>query len=524
MADDFLDLLSEDLEPAQTGVRLYHDNPAGFVKHCIKWKPGEAPAKYQLGNVDLLAKRKRIVVRAPRRAGKTASNAMTILWFALTRDAAGEDWMIVVTAAVFRQLKAFLWGQLSTKWVTRLDWEKIGRKPFNSMELMREELRLKHGSVVLAATSDPAKIEGAHADEVLFIFDEAKAIPDTTFDSAEGTFAGAGDDTRVNAYVLVTSTPGPPEGRFYDLCTAAQGYDSYERIHITLKEVIESGQVSPERVKEYEERYGKESVWFLNHVLGEFADEGTDGVIPWHWLEAAEERWLERFDAKDASRSQMVLPIAADLEPLHSVGVDLGFGGKDRSVYALRHGEVVSTLIWRPRVKDTKQPAGEVAGILRSAEHQPLAVVDAGSAGLGVFDELRTQGYNAEAFMAQDGAPGRTKEGIYEFGNKRAAAWWNLRELLDPTSGHEICIPPDEHLRGDLLAPHWKVNASGKIFIEEKKDIRKRLKRSTDAGDAVVQAYWGMRMAAFAHAPVFGDIPSSSRSALTRPGIMPSVF
>lgn len=45
-------------------------------------------------------------------------------------------------------------------------------------------------------------------------------------------------------------------------------------------------------------------------------------------------------------------------------------------------------------------------------------------------------------------------------------------------------------LVGDLTAPHWRVSAGGKIQVEAKEEIFKRLKRSTDSGDAVVQSFW----------------------------------
>jgi hypothetical protein len=41
----------------------------------------------------------------------------------------------------------------------------------------------------------------------------------------------------------------------------------------------------------------------------------------------------------------------------------------------------------------------------------------------------------------------------------------------------------------DLCAPHWQ-EVSGRILIESKDDIRKRIHRSTDRADAVVQAFW----------------------------------
>ena len=67
---------------------------------------------------------------------------------------------------------------------------------------------------------------------------------------------------------------------------------------------------------------------------------------------------------------------------------------------------------------------------------------------------------------------------------------WNLRELLDPAGGHEIALPPDDQLTGDLTAPHWKMTSAGRVQVESKEEIRKRLGRSTDAGDAVAMAFW----------------------------------
>jgi hypothetical protein len=65
-----------------------------------------------------------------------------------------------------------------------------------------------------------------------------------------------------------------------------------------------------------------------------------------------------------------------------------------------------------------------------------------------------------------------------------------MRELLDPTSGADLELPPDDLLIGDLTAPKWRVMSGGRIQVESKDDIRKRLGRSTDSGDAVIQAYW----------------------------------
>ena len=80
--------------------------------------------------------------------------------------------------------------------------------------------------------------------------------------------------------------------------------------------------------------------------------------------------------------------------------------------------------------------------------------------------------------------------GSFGFNTCRSASIWQLREMLDPSSGSDIALPDDEMLLGDLSAPKWKVLSGGKIQVEPKDDIRARLGRSTDDLDAVAMAFW----------------------------------
>jgi hypothetical protein len=79
-----------------------------------------------------------------------------------------------------------------------------------------------------------------------------------------------------------------------------------------------------------------------------------------------------------------------------------------------------------------------------------------------------------------------------KFGNMRAAMMWNVRALLDPEGGPDetrLALPPDPELMADLTAPRYQYRTSG-VFVEPKEDIRERIGRSTDAGDAVALACW----------------------------------
>jgi hypothetical protein len=79
-----------------------------------------------------------------------------------------------------------------------------------------------------------------------------------------------------------------------------------------------------------------------------------------------------------------------------------------------------------------------------------------------------------------------------KFANVRAAMMWNVRHWLDPEAGPpdtRLALPPDAELLTDLTAPRYFLRVSG-VAVESKDDIRGRIGRSTDLGDAVALACW----------------------------------
>jgi hypothetical protein len=82
--------------------------------------------------------------------------------------------------------------------------------------------------------------------------------------------------------------------------------------------------------------------------------------------------------------------------------------------------------------------------------------------------------------------------------------WWAMRELLDPAFEPDVAIPRDDQLIGELTAPKWDETASGKIKVESKEEIRKRLDRSTDLADAVLQTFASRESESEAHAEADG--------------------
>jgi hypothetical protein len=451
----------------------YRHKPHEFARDCLLWPAGDGPTGYQMEVLEAIPAERRVTVRGPHGLGKTSLAAWAILWFALTRD--GQDWKAPTTASAWRQLTKYLWPEVH-KWSRRLNWERIGREPFDyRRELLTLSLRLQSGEAFALATADPNSIEGAHATNLFYVFDEAKAIGDPLWDAAEGAFAApeAGE-----VYALAISTPGAPLGRFYDLHARKPGFEDWWVRHVKVEEAIAAGRIGPEWVEQRRRQWGESSAIYQNRVAGEFAAEEQNSVIPLALIERSNDRWREWDEGGRELQVQ-----------LDAIGVDVARSGSDRTVLAFRSGPITTQL--EDYVKaDTMETAGRVAAALRNGG---VAVVDVVGIGAGVVDRLREDGLPVIAFNAGARSELFDRSGEWGFADCRAAAWWNLRERLE---ADEIALPPDDRLTGDLVAPTWQAVSGGKIRVESKEKIVGRLGRlasggtSTDYGDAVVMAFW----------------------------------
>ncbi len=445
----------------------YFNDAAGFVKNCVKWGKGEHATEYQVTICNELVSSKRYCVRGPHGLGKTAIAALVILWFALTRDV-DQDWKVPCTASVWRQLTKFLWPEVH-KWARKLDWEKIGRPPFEKGKEMQETgLKLKTGEAFALAAGDPSAIEGAHADCILYVFDEAKTIDVGTWDAAEGALS-TGD-----AMAFAISTPGEPMGRFYEIQSRKPGLEDWATRHITLEDAILAGRIAREWADARKRQWGENSAVYQNRVEGNFAASDEDGIIPLLYVERAIQRWHDRDDAGEWGK-------------LTRVGADIGRGG-DPTVLSRLHGLALKS--FEETHDRTVMPVtGRIKGILE-AHPQAEAVVDVIGIGAGVVDRLR-EFKNIMGRVIAFNAAGRcdAKDKTNEFGfvNQRAWAWWTVRELLQDDL---IDLPPNDEMIGELTAPKYEMKSGGRIQVEDKDKLRELLGRSTNYADAVIQAFW----------------------------------
>lgn len=451
----------------QSGAIAYLRDPVAFARRCFIWPLDQSLTPYQADVLAQVQTSKRVATRGPHGLGKTTIMAQAVLWFAVTREAARIDWKAVLTAGSWHQLTAYLWPEIH-KWAGRLRWDVIEMDPWRpERELLTLGIKLHYGAASSASPGKVELIEGAHADELFFGFDEAKAIPTAVFDAAEGALSGTGE-----ALALMQSTPGEPQGRFYDVHSRKVGTEDWHVRHVTLDEATAAGRVSRKWAKQRELQWGFSSAIYRNRVLGEFHQSESDAVIPLSWIEAAVDRWHEW---NDGGRTEP--------EGHNVFGVDVARGGADLTAIAHRTGPIVRSLT-ELNIGDTTKIATRVKK--RMAHQTDLGVIDSIGVGAGVVDMCRRWGLNTVGFNASRKSSRRDRSGDFGFKNQRSAMWWLMREHLDPAFAPVLALPPDEELAAELSAPHWR-EANGKIEVESKDDIRKRLGRSTDRADAVCQ-------------------------------------
>lgn len=195
-------------------------------------------------------------------------------------------------------------------------------------------------------------------------------------------------------------------------------------------------------------------------------------VIPTQWVIEAQARWKP-----DGHR---------DI-PMTAMAYDPAGGGNDAAELGWRHGAWFASPV-TTRGEETADGSAAAALIIKHRrDHAPIVVDVGGGYGGAVTMRLSDNEIPHIGFNGAHAAAGRTKDRQLSFVNERAAAWWRLREALDPDQpgGSPIALPPDTELRSDLTTPTFEVTIRG-IKVESKEEIRKRIGRSPGKGDVAV--------------------------------------
>lgn len=196
-------------------------------------------------------------------------------------------------------------------------------------------------------------------------------------------------------------------------------------------------------------------------------------------IEDVDNNLIKSDDIVIASQKKSEMPTQAKAPLI--VGVDPARFGKDATSIIRRQGRKAFALA-RFYQQDTMTLAGRVAMIIK-VEKPDAVFIDVGGLGVGVYDRLVELGFGEVVKAVNFG--GKATDGD-RFFNKRSEMWGLMGEWIKEIPCE---IPNDSALIADLVTPQYSYTSDGRLKLESKDDMKKRLGRSPDSGDALALTF-----------------------------------
>lgn len=423
-------------------VKNYFNDFVGYCRDVLRYQPDEW--QEQAGNV--LSNESRIAVSSGHGIGKTRFDASTIHWFLSTRTHP----QVVVTANTETQLSTKTWRELV----------KINEKALNGHWFDHTATRffLKSASDLWFAAAiawnekKPEAFAGTHEKYVLYVFDEASAIPDVIWETSEGAMTSEG------AKWIAMGNPTRNTGRF------AECFGRFRhRWHCMQVDSRNSKIADQKQIQQWVDDYGEDSDFVRVRVRGVFPRAGSNQFI----------------DSESIDKCIEYATIEYEWQA-KVFGVDVARFGEDQNCVCIRQGRKVSPLEkWRGL--DTMQTAGRVVE-LYEREKPDMLFIDGGGVGGGVIDRLRELLPRTKVQEVNFGGSPNNSNKYY---NKRAEMWGDMRDAIK----EKLDIPKDSELIADLTAVEYGFDNKSRIQLEKKDDMKKRGQASPDCGDALALTY-----------------------------------
>jgi hypothetical protein len=456
------------------------------------------------------------IAKSANGVGKTFSAADIALWWFSVYD----DAEVYVTAAPpLENLKNLLWGELM--YSVRKNPDLFKKFAIKELEVKRHDKSAIHGvTIPMTGTSEErvAKFSGKHAPHILFLVDEADAVPHEVFEGIEGCMSGG--VARLLAMFNPKAQQGPIFQMEIDQKAKIVNLSALRHPNVLTGEDIIPGAVTRETVvrrinqwtrplvegenptaaRKFEVpdflvgttanslqgipypplksglRFIMESA-FSYMVLGQYPEQGENQLISQDWIMAARQRWDE-YVAVHGEKPPAIRP---------RLGLDIAEFGQDFNAPVLRYGDFVPRIerIWQgvdPTV------SGEKAAELCTNYNVDVLLVDGTGYGSSVAPQISKliKGTRCVSVkVAGKPSPMITTE-LGEFFQIRDQMWWACREWLRT---QQAMLPPEPMLLEELMTPTYRIDDRGKVHLLDKDSMREKLKRSPNYADALVLTF-----------------------------------
>lgn len=429
-------------------MEIYYDDPVLFCRQILHIEPDEQQEEMLYA----LRDNKKATAKSGRGAGKTFGAGMGIWWFLNTRFNA----QVYITAASGGTIQGAIWPTIAK---LHQEMDPLFK---NCWDLQTTQVKRKQYPATwfclsrTARKESPESLAGAHAENLLYIIDEASGVDDAIFKSVFGSL------TEEENYLLMLSNPRRLSGFFFE---SHRPYSSTIYKQITMS-AIKSRWVTDKSIESWKRMYGEESNTYRVEVLGEFPTKETDSIIDYDQVIAATER-------KKNGEGPILW------------GIDVG-GGFDKSVLIKRRDNKVWKSIKEWKDKDTMKLVGRIVSEYEKTpkQNRPAKIfIDSIAIGKGPSDRLKELGLPIVATNVSTKAKNKKF-----YVNLKAELWSNLRDWFRDA---EPDVPYNADLIEQLTTVRQEFHSSGKFLIESKDKYKKRNPQigSPDLADALALTF-----------------------------------
>ncbi len=155
-------------------------------------------------------------------------------------------------------------------------------------------------------------------------------------------------------------------------------------------------------------------------------------------------------------------------------------------IYVLKNAKIIDSKFLFD--KSTIETAGEIVKFVNQYNAK-MVTIDSIGIGAGVYDNvvaLSKDKKDVRVIAVNSATRPEATEHQEAYANLRAAMWWEAGKQF---GNNEIMLNGDDELARELKAVKYEIK-NGKILIEDKKEIKKRINRSPDRADAFIQGLY----------------------------------
>lgn len=401
----------------------------------------------------------RVCVAAANSTGKSFLASRLVLWFLTLFTNA----TVITTAPDNRRVEDVMWGEINRAWdMMNRRGIRIGDKPL-TVKWKLSDNRLAVGFA--PKEYDETAMQGYHNRNMLIIVDEASGVSDVVHKGVDSVVRGS------TYHILRIGNPTNITGEFYRSFKKSNWYSTnisaFDSPNVIERKSLYPGIVTSQDVEDARIEYGEGSWEWRVFIEGKFPDREPDTLIAIDWC------------ADAAKTSFQPIQMSREVE----VGADIARFGSDRIVFAAQRG-FHAFYFEEYKHKRTTETAALLLEFCDKVRAKTVRI-DTVGVGAGVADAIfmvKPKHLNVVEMVGSARAQNPLK-----YANSVTEWWDHTARLLEdhiatgPIYGNKLFV-------ADLVSRKAPRLRNSLMQLESKDEVKIRIRRSPDYGDAIVMA------------------------------------